>query len=156
MDSMTLEQRTKVLEDLSLQRWKDAESGDYEYDPRILPEKLTKDADPITTTFYNYYRTERGYHINALNSNGSWRKTSAFSFMNFPILNFVKEVSPRPALIIAGDRAHSRYMSEDVYKDAAEPKELLIIKDADHCDLYDNMDRIPFDKIKQFFTANLK
>lgn len=156
MDSMTLEQRTKILEDLSLQRWKDAEKGDFEYDANILPETLPKDADPVTTTFFNYYRTPRGYHVNSLNSNGGWRKTTNLSFMNFPLMTYLKEVSPRPILLLAGDNAHSRYMSENAYKDALEPKELVIIKDADHCNLYDNKNKIPFDKINEFFVANLK
>ena len=68
----------------------------------------------------------------------------------------IKDVSPTPILLIAGDRAHSRYYSEDAYKEALEPKELLIIEDADHVDLYDNMEKIPFEKLSQFFKDNLK
>ena len=78
------------------------------------------------------------------------------SFWNFPLMTNIKEVSPRPILLIAGKNAHSRYYSEDAYQAANEPKELVIVPDADHVDLYDNMDKIPFDKIEQFFQDNLK
>ena len=76
-------------------------------------------------------------------------------FMNFPLLTYIDEISPRPILLIAGDQAHSRYFSEDAYKAAAEPKELLIIKDANHVDLYDRLNKIPFDKIAAFFDRKL-
>ena len=77
------------------------------------------------------------------------------SFWNFPLMANIKDVSPTPILLVAGDKAHSRYYSEDVYKEALEPKELLIIEDADHVDLYDNMEKIPFEKLSQFFRDNL-
>jgi fermentation-respiration switch protein FrsA (DUF1100 family) len=76
--------------------------------------------------------------------------------MNLPLLTYIGEISPRPILLIAGEKAHSRYFSEDAYKAAAQPKELMIIKNADHVDLYDRMDKIPFDKIAEFFGRNLK
>ena len=68
----------------------------------------------------------------------------------------IKEVSPRPILLVAGEKAHSRYYSEDAYARALEPKELLIVLGADHVDLYDNMEKIPFDKLEQFFNTNLR
>ncbi|WP_316837008.1 alpha/beta hydrolase [Pedobacter nutrimenti] len=76
--------------------------------------------------------------------------------MNMPLLSNIKEISPRPILIIAGADAHSRYFSEDIYKMAAEPKELIIIPNAVHVDLYDKIDVIPFDKLEDFFRKNLK
>lgn len=76
--------------------------------------------------------------------------------MNFPLLTYIQEISPRPILLIAGENAHSRYFSEDAYKAATEPKELVIVKNADHVDLYDRKDKIPFDKIAEFFGKNLK
>ena len=82
--------------------------------------------------------------------------TSPLSFMNMPLLTYVKEISPRPVLIIAGEKAHSRYFSEDANKAAAEPKELVIIPGAVHVDLYDKLDVIPFDKLEKFFNENLK
>jgi fermentation-respiration switch protein FrsA (DUF1100 family) len=76
--------------------------------------------------------------------------------MNFPLLTYIDEISPRPILLIAGENAHSRYFSEDAYKAAAQPKELMIIKNANHVDLYDRVDKIPFDTITGFFGKNLK
>lgn len=76
--------------------------------------------------------------------------------MNIPILTYIKEISPRPILLIAGENAHSRYFSEDAYQSAAEPKELLLIPNAVHVDLYDNVTIIPFDKLERFFKKHLK
>ena len=76
--------------------------------------------------------------------------------MNMPILTYIKEISPRPILLIAGENAHSRYFSEDAFKAASDPKELMIIPNAVHVDLYDRMDVIPFDKLTDFFNKNLK
>jgi fermentation-respiration switch protein FrsA (DUF1100 family) len=76
--------------------------------------------------------------------------------MNTPLLTYIKEISPRPVLLIAGEKAHSRYFSEDAYKAAAEPKELVIIPNSVHVDLYDKVDVIPFEKLAHFFTKNLK
>lgn len=76
--------------------------------------------------------------------------------MNFKLLDYVDEISPRPILMIVGDRAHSKFFSEAVYEKAAEPKELFVVGDAEHIDLYDRIDRIPFDKLENFFRANLK
>jgi fermentation-respiration switch protein FrsA (DUF1100 family) len=106
--------------------------------------------------YFNYYRTPRGFHKASPNSNGAWAATSALSFMNMPLLTYIKEISPRPMLLIAGANAHSRYFSEDAYKAAAEPKELMIIPNTVHVDLYDKIDVIPFDKLVDFFTKNLK
>jgi fermentation-respiration switch protein FrsA (DUF1100 family) len=75
--------------------------------------------------------------------------------MNMPLLTYINEISPRPVLIIAGENAHSRYFSEDAYKAAAEPKELIIIPNAAHVDLYDKANIIPFDKLENFFKTNL-
>jgi fermentation-respiration switch protein FrsA (DUF1100 family) len=78
------------------------------------------------------------------------------AFMNFPLLNYIETVSPRPILFIIGENAHSRYFTEDAYKMAAEPKELYIVPGARHIDLYDKSDLIPFDKLQSFFEENLK
>jgi fermentation-respiration switch protein FrsA (DUF1100 family) len=124
--------------------------------PRILPEKLEGNEAQFVVDYFNYYRTPRGFHPRSPNSNGAWTATNPLSFMNMPLLTYVQEISPRPILLIAGENAHSRYFSEDAYKAAAQPKELLIIKNANHVDLYDRMDKIPFDKISDFFNKNLK
>lgn len=155
-DKVTLEERTKTLEQMGQQRWKDAESGKTELGPRSNPEKLKGDEPQFIKDYFDYYRTQRGFHERSINSNGAWSATNGFSLMNMPILTYIKEISPRPVLIIAGENAHSRYFSEDAYNMAAEPKELMIIPKAVHVDLYDKIDIIPFDKLESFFNENLK
>lgn len=155
-DSMTLEQRTETLERLGQQRWKDAEKGTPADGPRNLPEKLKGDEPQFVVDYFNYYRTPRGFHPNSVNSNGAWLVTNPLSFINMPLLTYIQEISPRPILLIAGENAHSRYFSEDIFKMAAEPKELIIIPHAVHVDLYDKVEVIPFDRLEQFFKENLK
>jgi len=155
-DVVTIEQRTQTLEQLSQQRWKDAENGTYAPSSNNLPEKLTGSEPQFVKDYFDYYKTPRGFHKRSINSNASWTATSPLSFMNMPILSYIKEIAPRPMLIIAGENAHSRYFSEDAYTAASEPKELVIIPDAVHVDLYDRLDKIPFDKLTAFFKDNLK
>jgi fermentation-respiration switch protein FrsA (DUF1100 family) len=155
-DSRTKEQRAQMLGQMSQQRWADAERGVPAAGPRILPETLEGITDPVVRMYFDYYRTPRGFHKRSPNSSGAWTATSAMSFMNLPLLTYIGEISPRPILLIAGEKAHSRYFSEDAYKAAAQPKELMIIENADHVDLYDRTDRIPFGKISEFFGENLK
>lgn len=155
-DKLTIEQRTQMLESMSQQRWEDAEKGAPASGPRILPEKLDGSEPQFVVDYFNYYRTPRGFHPRSLNSNGAWTATNALSFMNMPLLTYIQEISPRPMLLIAGEHAHSRYFSEDAYKAAAEPKELMIIPSAYHVDLYDRLDKIPFDTIEAFFNKNLQ
>lgn len=159
-DSMTPEQRTQMLEQLSAQRWIDAENREPAYDPSGLPkpEQLTGEEPEFVQGYVHYYKTERGFHPRSINSNGSWTITTPISLMNMPILTYIKEISPRPVLIIAGENAHSRYFSEDAYKAANEPKELMIIPGTVHTDLYDGgvKNYIPFDKLETFFKTNLR
>jgi uncharacterized protein len=155
-DKLTAEQRAQMLEKMSQQRWADVERGSPAPGPRILPETLDGTADPVVRMYFDYYRTPRGFHPRSPNSNGAWTATGPMPFMNLPLLTYIAEISPRPILLIAGENAHSRYFSEDAYKAAAQPKELMIIKGAVHVDLYDRMDKIPFDKISEFFGKNLK
>lgn len=155
-DNLTLEQRTKTLEQMSQQRWADAEKGTPAPSTNNLPEKLQGNEPQFVVDYFNYYKTSRGFHPNSINSNGAWRATSPLSFMNMPLLTYIKEIAPRPILLIAGEKAHSRYFSEDAYKAAAEPKELMIIPNASHVDLYDRVEVIPFDKLENFFREHLK
>jgi fermentation-respiration switch protein FrsA (DUF1100 family) len=152
-DSVTLAQRTKSLEQLSQQRWQDAEKGTPAYGPPM--NELKGGEAQFLVEYHDYYRTPRGYHPRAVNSGNSWTQTTPLSFMNMPILTYIKEISPRPVLFIHGEKAHSRYFSETAYAAAAEPKELMIIPGAVHTDLYDRTDVIPFEKITAFFTRNL-
>ncbi|WP_316861324.1 alpha/beta hydrolase [uncultured Cohaesibacter sp.] len=152
-DSMTLEQRTQRLEQLSQQRWQDAERGSPAYGPVSL--ELKGGEPQFVVDYADYYKKPRGFHERSVNSNGSWSLTSAFPFMNMPILTYIAEISPRPVLFIHGEKAHSRYFSETAYANAAEPKELMIIPGANHTDLYDQVDIIPFDKLQSFFEQHL-
>ena len=155
-DATTLEQRTKTLEQLGGQRWKDAEKGTFQPGSVLNAEKLKGDEPQFIKEYHDYYRTSRGFHKRSVNSTGSWTATNPLSFMNMPILSYIKEISPRPILIIAGEKAHSRYFSEDAFKMASEPKELVIVPNAVHVDLYDNVAVIPFDKLETFFKDHLK
>jgi uncharacterized protein len=154
-DKTTKEERAKLLEQLGQQRWKDAEKGAPEPGPK-MNEVKAGDAQ-FKVEYAEYYKTPgRGFHPRAINSNGSWTATNPLSFMNMPLLTYVAEISPRPILLIHGEKAHSRYFSESAYEAAAEPKELFIVKGANHVDLYDQTNVIPFDKLTEFFTKNLK
>lgn len=169
-DSYTKEQRHKVIDYLSQQRWADAESGRYSvglhevpFDQqgnlvkgdRVLPETLPEQPDPVLAAFFDYYRTPRGFHPRSINSTTAWTATTPMSFFSFPMYANIEMISPRPILLVAGEKAHSRYYSEDVYKMASEPKQLLIVPGADHVDLYDRVQRIPWDALTEFFTKHL-
>jgi len=154
-DSVTAAQRAQTLEQLGQQRWKDAKSGA----PEMLPMfNVLKGGEPqFMVDYADYYKSKtRGFHPRAINSNGSWTVTSGLSFMNAPLMTNIAEISPRPILFVHGENAHSRYFCETAYAAAAQPKELMIIKGANHVDLYDRMEKIPFDAIAGFFDKNLK
>ena len=170
-DGYTMEQRHKVIDYISQQRWADAEArrhtvglhevpfddkGHIVKGNRVLPETLPEKPDPVTAAFFDYYRTPRGFHPRGVNSTTAWTATTPMSFFNFPMYANIEMISPRPILLVAGENAHSRYYSEDVFKIASDPKELLIVPGADHVDLYDRLDKIPFGKLADFFTRNLK
>ncbi|BBP65697.1 membrane protein [Pseudomonas sp. Cab53] len=152
-DSVTLEQRTQGLEQLSAQRWLDAKNGAPAYQPPY--NELRGGEAQFMVDYHDYYSTTRGHHPRAVNSGNSWTITTPLSFMNMPILTYIAEISPRPVLFIHGENAHSRYFSETAYAAAAQPKELMIIPEASHTDLYDRVDVIPFDKLTTFFTQHL-
>ena len=153
-DSVTVEQRAQTLEQLSQQRWKDAENGAPAYQPAY--NVLKGGEAQFLVDYADYYMTTRGYHPRAVNSGNAWTMTTPLAFMNMPRLTYIKEISPRPTLLIHGEKAHSRYFSETAYAEAAEPKELLIMPGANHVDLYDQMDKIPFERIAGFFGEHLK
>ncbi|WP_068305624.1 alpha/beta hydrolase [Pararhodobacter sp. CCB-MM2] len=154
-DSLTPDQRRATLDQLAAQRWRDAEAGAPAYGPVSL--ELQGGEPQFVQDYAAYYKsTDRGFHPRAINSNGSFTLTNALSFMNMPLLTYIAEITPRPVLLVHGEKAHSRYFSENAYAAAAEPKELVIIPDASHTDLYDQLDKIPFDKMAGFFSENLK
>ena len=152
-DSVTLEQRTQALEQMSRQRWEDAEKGTPAYLP---PFNVLKGGEAqFQVDSHDYYMTPRGYHKRAVNSGNAWSQTTPLSFMNMPILTYIKEIAPRPVLFVHGEKAHSLYFAQTAYTNAAEPKELMIIPGSSHTDLYDKVDVIPFDKMTSFFKSHL-
>jgi hypothetical protein len=153
---MTKEQRSEFLDQLAKQRWKDVDNGYPEYNPAFpkeTAESVPEGLDPVSEEFFTYYGLERGHHPNAL---GNFTTTSQLPFLNYNLLDHVDEISPRPILLIMGENAHSGFFSEDVYEQASKPKELYIVPNANHIDLYDQTDKIPFDKIESFFKDALK
>jgi len=154
-DAMNVEDRYKLKERLNAQRTADFKSGKYAAEDG-LPDKLSGNEPQFVKDYYDYYKTPRGYHRRSKNSNTGWNMTSALSFINMPILTYSNEIK-NPVLMIHGENAHSRYFSEDAYKKlTGDNKELLIVANANHVDLYDQVNKIPFDKITQFFRDNLK
>lgn len=154
-DKTTPAQRAQALAQMSQQRWVDAEKGVAAPGPRILPETLDGVTDPVLRMYFDYYRTPRGFHARSPNSNGAWTATGPMPFMNLPLLTYIEDIAPRPILLIAGEKAHSRYFSEDAFKAAGQSKELMIIPGANHVDLYDRVNVIPFEKITGFFGKHL-
>lgn len=148
-DSMNADQRYELKKQLNEQRTVDARNGSYERAGGVV-DPLPDDAPQFVKDYYAYYKTPRGYHPRSLNSNDGWNKTSSLSFINMPILSYCDEIRSA-VLLIHGEKAHSRYFSEDTYKRLkGDNKRLLIIPGANHTDLYDNLSVIPFDEIDKF------
>jgi len=146
----------KTKEKLSNQRWIDAENGYPEYIPYFPEQPLDEvpaELEEPTAEWFRFYALKRGHHPNA---RGGFTSTSDLAFLNYRLLDYIDEISPRPILFIVGDRAHSKFFSENAYAAASQPKELHVVEDAEHIDLYDRVDRIPFDKLETFFKSNLK
>ena len=157
-DSADARYETKKV--LNAQRTKDYRDGTYARAGGVV-DPLPEDAPFFVKDYYDYYKTERGYTERSLNSNDGWNVTSSLSFLNMPILRYSHEIRSA-VLMIHGEKAHSCYFSRDAFADMvrdnpyAENKELLIIPDAVHTDLYDRKEIIPFDKIEQFFREYLQ
>lgn len=154
-DSMNADARYELRKQLNAQRTEDARNGSYVLAGGVV-DPLPVDAPQFLKDYHSYYKTERGYHKRSLNSNNGWNKTSSLSFINMPILLYSDEIRSA-VLMLHGEKAHSRYFSEDAFKKLkGGNKELLIIPDASHVDLYDNLNVIPFDRIERFFREYLK
>ena len=154
-DSMNADARYELRKQLNAQRTEDARNGSYALAGGV-GDPLPVDAPQFLKDYHSYYKTERGYHKRSLNSNNGWNKTSSLSFINMPILSYSDEIRSA-VLMLHGEKAHSRYFSEDAFKKLkGGNKELLIIPDASHVDLYDNLNVIPFDRIERFFREYLK
>lgn len=153
--AVNAEARNGIRRQLNAQRTEDYRNGSYALAGGVV-DPLPEDAPQFVKDYYAYYKTPRGYHKRSLNSNGGWNRTSSLSFLNMPILAYAGEIQSA-VLLVHGENAHSRYFSEDTYKKLqGDNKELLIIPGAVHTDLYDNMEKIPFDKIETFFREYLR
>ena len=155
--SQTIEQRKKNQAEAAEQRYVEFAGGETKYTGGTV-HQLDANTHPIQREFYEFYRTSRGEYTPEGSSPEITTHptlTSNVKFNNFYPFNDIETISPRPMLFITGDKAHSKEFSEDAYKRAAEPKELLYIPNAGHVDLYDKMDLIPFDKLNAFFKKNL-
>lgn len=138
---------------LNAQRIEDYKSGEYKLAGGVV-DVVPEDAPFFLKDYFDYYKTDRGYHKRSLNSNGGWNVTSTLPFLNMPILQYSSEIRSA-VLLIHGEKAHSCYFSKDAYeKLRGDNKELLLIPDAVHTDLYDQMDVIPFDDMEAFFVKN--
>ncbi len=178
MDYYTEEMRNKIKDYLGQKRWEDSVNGTHSLGSHELsftedgkvntaapsfPEGMTPDEiskmlhsmDESVGSFFDYY-VIRAHHERAVNFVSSWTATTPVAFFEYPLMTNIKEISPRPVMLIAGENAHSRYYAEDAYKAANEPKELVIVPGADHAALYDQKDLIPFEKLTNFFNENLK
>ncbi|MDT2600601.1 alpha/beta hydrolase [Enterococcus hulanensis] len=154
-DELAEDARYKLKETLNAQRIDDYRNEDYALAGGVI-DPLPDDAPQFVKDYHAYYKTKRGYHPRSLNSNNGWNVTSSLSFINMPILQYSNEIR-NAVLMIHGEKAHSLYFSQDAYKQlVGENKELMIIPEASHTDLYDQTTIIPFDQMTKFFQTNLK
>lgn len=155
-DSVDVDARYENRKQLNAIRTHDAQTGNIIPSTGGLPNSIKGDEPQFVKDYFDYYKTPRGFHPRSINSNGAWNATSSLSFMNMPLLSYAGEIRSA-VLLIHGEKAHSRYFSEDTFKRlTGDNKELLIIPGASHVDLYDRMELIPFDKLVSFFNNNLK
>ncbi len=153
-DSMDENARYELKQQLSAQRTEDFNNGTFAK-ASGLPEKLTGEEPQFIKDYWEYYKTQRGFHKRSINSNGNWNQTSSLSLINMPILQYSHEIRSA-VLVVHGENAHSRYFGEDAFKKLkGDNKELLIVEGANHVDLYDNLKKIPFAKLEKFFKSNL-
>jgi len=155
--SFTGNARNDMISGMCEQRYVDAKNGYASFSPSYPAdapwEALPEDMEGLAVEWNTFYALKRGWHPNAY---AGATDTSMLSLMNYASLAHIQDVSPRPILFITGDIAHSREMSEGFYTMAADPKELYVVEGAMHIDLYDDVTKIPFDKIESFFNENLK
>lgn len=168
-NSKTEEEREKEKDYLAQMRWEEVDTGkqvggfhelpfDEDGNPvraeKLFAGELPEDADPVTRDFFNYY-VKRAFHPRSINSNMIWDATTPWGYYNFPLQQKIEKIRA-PKLIVTGEIAHSRYMAEEAYERLTGDKELIVVPNATHVDLYDQMDKIPFDKFDEFFKKNLK
>lgn len=151
----TPEQIQEKKEQLSKRRWKDAENGEPEYIPSFPEEPVSVIPDEIqglNREFFEFYATKRGHHPRA---RGNFTTTSDLSFMNYALNDHIAEISPRPILFVVGEQAESRFFSDMAFEKAAEPKQMIVVPNCNHVDLYDDTSKIPFDEIERFLHENV-
>lgn len=151
--SSTDEERRQALQGLAQQRWADVDAGAPALLPTFPSEMPEEGPDPITREFFEYYVEERGRHPRSI---GGFTITSGQAHMSFGALRHVADIAPRPVLLVTGEHAHSRWFSDAIVAQAAEPKQLVVVPGARHIDLYDRTDLIPFDTLESFFAAGLR
>ena len=153
-DNDNADARYEMRRRLNAQRTEDYANGSYKR--TVMNPKPEADAPQFMKDYYDYYKTPRGYHARSVNSGQGWNVTSNLAFLNAPILAYAGEIRSA-VLVVHGEKAHSRYMGEDAFKRLkGDNKHLLIVPDASHTDLYDRTDKIPFDKITEFFQKALR
>lgn len=149
----TASQRNAKRAAMSAQRTEDYRNGTYKLGGGVV-DPLPEDAPQFVKDYYAYYKTSRGYHERSLNSNSGWNVTSNLPFLNFKFFEYADELE-NAVLIVHGDKAHSYYFGKDVFaKLKGDNKQLLTVKGASHCDLYDRLDIIPMDEIAAFYTES--
>ncbi len=154
------EARHNMRVTLANQRDEDLKTGEYKLAGGVV-DPLPEDAPFFVKDYYSYYKTPRGYHKRSLNSNGGWAIQNNSSWLNAKFLQYTNEIR-NAVMIVHGENAHSCYMGKDAYSNMIKDskytnnKELVIVPNATHCDLYDQKDKIPFDKIEKFLKDNLK
>jgi fermentation-respiration switch protein FrsA (DUF1100 family) len=156
--SQTVGQRKQIIAEAAQQRWVEATGGETKYTSGTV-HQLDANTHPIQREFYDFYRTPRGEYTPAGSSPQLTTHptlTSNVKFMNFYPFNDIETISPRPMLFITGDQAHSKEFSEEAYRLAGQPKELVVVPGAGHVDLYDRVNLIPFDKLASFFDQSLR
>ncbi|MFG5432784.1 alpha/beta hydrolase [Enterococcus faecalis] len=154
-DSVDADERYELRQQLNDQRIEDFKNGDFARAGGVV-NPLPENAPYFVKDYFDYYKTDRGYHKRSLNSNEGWNVTSSLSLLNTKLLAYSDEIR-NAVLIIHGEKAHSRYFGEDAFKKLqGGNKELMIIPGASHTDLYDQVGIIPFDKITEFFNQYLK
>lgn len=153
-DAMNADDRYKLKQTLSAQRTEDYRNGTYAVDGGVI-DPVPDDAPAFVKRYHDFYKTPRGYQKRSPNSNNGKLRTVALGFLSHPLLSYIGEIR-NPVMIVHGSEAHSLYFSKDAYKQlTGDNKELVIIDGADHTDLYDNLEKIPFDRIDSFFKTNL-
>lgn len=158
-NSQSLEQRKQMIAAAAEQRYVEFTGGKTKYVDGLPDETLPPNPHPVLAEYFDFYRTSRGAYVpkgSTLSLTTKRPITAEVKFMNYYPFNDIETISPRPMLFITGENAHSREFSEDAYRRAGEPKELLVVPGARHVDLYDRVNLIPFDKLTSFFTKYLK